>query len=283
MLSTLLHLRTGRLDCKAIDLILKMMARSIHQKIKYAMIVLCSFFALTAYARQELQYVSRITGTEIGDEVKGKRNKIVTPTIPAGELENRLLNKAKQAYGNDVFLKNFSFSKRDDGFELSSGNVVSYYLYSTSADVYRYVDIPDPVVAQPVSEPVKETPKMDESLAIEKAINKAMEPISSGSRIAINTIVTGDGLNRDQIKDIILDALLESNYKVVAKEYLEKLKEEIEEQQSGEYNNRTTVKTDNFSAVGYFIDVKIKNNVARVYLINVSTGEYASTANQVFN
>lgn len=245
-------------------------------------IMLYALTSFPALARQELQYVARVTGSALGDDVTGKRNKVIIPTIPPQELENRLLQQAQRSYGSDIILKNFNWSKREDPLELSDNRVTTSYVYSMSADVYRYVDIPDPVVAQPVREPVKETPKIDESLAIEKAINKAMEPISSGSRIAINTIATGGGLNRDQIKDIILDSLLEINYKVVAKEYLEKLKEEIEEQQSGEYNNRTTVKTDNFSAVGYFIDVKIKNNVARVYLINVSTGEYASTANQEF-
>lgn len=61
-----------------------------------------------------------------------------------------------------------------------------------SADVYRYIDVPDPVIHQPVQvttpEPKKEAPKMSESKAIEKAVSKAMEVISPGSRIAINAI-----------------------------------------------------------------------------------------------
>lgn len=100
--------------------------------------------------------------------------------------------------------------------------------------------------------------------------------------MAINTISTSSDLNRDQVKDILLDVLIDGNYKVVAKEYLERLKEELEEQQSGDYNDRTLVKSENFTAVGYFIDVKIKNGMARVYIINVSTGEYAATGSQSY-
>jgi len=254
------------------------------------------FYALTAFsvsARQELQHVARITGSALGDDVTGKRNQIVIPTIPPQELENRLLRQAQQTYGYNIIMTNFNWSKREDPIEHSDDRVTTYYVYSMSADIYKYVTIPDQVVLQPTlavlqptnvqpSQPTKETPKVNEAMAIEKVVNKAMESISPNSRIAINTIVTGEGLNREQINDIILDTLLGSNYKVVAKEYLEKLKEEIEEQQSGDYNNRTTVKTDNFSAVGYFLDLKIRNNVARVYIVNVSTGEYVSTASQEF-
>ena len=175
-----------------------------------------------------------------------------------------------------------------DGY--NSAKMLFRYKYNVTGQIYaqKWVEDPKPVVvtntASVSSSPKQSEQKQEysETTAIEKAICEAMESISPGSRIAINSIVTGDGLNKDQIKDIILDTLLENDYKVVAKEYLERLKEEIEEQKSGEYNNRTTVKRDNFSAVGYFIDVKIKNYVARVYLINVSTGEYATTANQGF-
>lgn len=217
-------------------------------------------------------------------------------------IEAKLLEKARATYPgyanysvtiiqNDKQResKDAPYTKTGDPFldGYNSAKILVRYRQNATGQVYAQKWVPDPQPVVTYTPPTSSSPKpqkeiMSESTAIEKAINKAMEPIGSGARIAINTIVTGDGLNRDQIKDIILDALLESNYKVVAKEYLEKLKEEIEEQQSGEYNTRTTVKTDNFSAVGYFIDVKIKNNVARVYLINVSTGEYASTANQEF-
>lgn len=214
-------------------------------------------------------------------------------------IEAKLLEKARATYpgyanysvtiihnSKQHESKNAPYEKTGDPFldGYNSTKMLFRYIHNATGQVYaeKWVEDPQPVIIPISKSPQPKKEKMSESTAIEKAINKAMEPISSGTRVAINTILTGDGLKRDQIKDIILDALLESNYKVVAKEYLEKLKEEIEEQQSGEYNSRTTVKTDNFSAVGYFIDVKIKNNVARVYLINVSTGEYASTANQGF-
>ena len=65
---------------------------------------------------------------------------------------------------------------------------------------------------------------------------------------------------------------------VVAKEYLDKLYEEQQAQQSGIYNDNTTVKDNNFSAVGYYINVKITETSLRVQVINVSTGEYEGNA-----
>lgn len=241
-------------------------------------IILFMSVTLSVSARQEERFVAQITGFELGDGAQSKKDPI--PTIPTVELQNILLQNAQQQYGRDVFLKNFTFSKKKEGYNRP------YYEYTMRADVYRYVYVEDPkpvVIQTPPQDEKPAEPKINESTAIEKAINKAMESISTGARIAINIINTDSGLSREQIKDIILDSLLDGGYKVVAKEYLEKLKEEIEEQQSGEYNSRTTVKTDNFSAVGYFIDVKMKNKTARVYLINVSTGEYASTANQSYD
>ena len=68
--------------------------------------------------------------------------------------------------------------------------------------------------------------------------------------------------------------LLDKGYKVVAKEYLERLYEEQQNQQSGIYNDKTTVQENNFSAVGYYINVKVTETSLRVQVINVSTGEY---------
>lgn len=247
-------------------------------RIILVLLSICFSFA-NMQARKELEFITRITGIRYGDEVKGKRSKIVIPTIPPLELENQLLRSAQDKYGYDVILKNFAYSKQEDGTE----NIGLCYLYSMSADVYRYVDIPDPIQEIQKPEPEEVTIKLNEEEAVAKALNKAIESISPGSRIAINRISTGDGLNREQIMDIILDELLDANFKVVAKQYLERLKEEIEEQQNGDYNERTTVKTENFSAVGYFLDVRVKDNSVRVYMINVSTGEYAATGSQKFD
>ena len=114
------------------------------------------------------------------------------------------------------------------------------------------------------------------------AVEKALRNVRQGSRIAIDQFVVGSGLNREEYKDQVLDILLDNGYKVVAKEYLEKLYEEQRNQQSGIYNENTTVQENNFSAVGYFVNVKITESSIRVQVINVSTGEYECNATVKF-
>ena len=115
---------------------------------------------------------------------------------------------------------------------------------------------------------------------LSKAMDKALRNVREGSRIAIDMVTVSGGvsINREDLKDQIIDALLDKGYKVVAKDYLEKMYEEQEAQQSGIYNESTTVKTDNFSAVGYYINVKVTETSLRVQVVNVSTGEYEGNA-----
>ena len=115
---------------------------------------------------------------------------------------------------------------------------------------------------------------------LSKAMDKALRNVREGSRVAIDmvTISGGISINRDDLKDQIIDALLDKGYKVVAKEYLEKLYDEIKDQESGIYNERTTVPENNFSAVGYYINVKVTETSLRVQVVNVSTGEYEGNA-----
>ena len=65
---------------------------------------------------------------------------------------------------------------------------------------------------------------------------------------------------------------------MVAKEYLQKLYNEQQDQLSGIYNENTTVQENNFSAVGYYINVKATDSSVRVQVVNVSTGEYEGNA-----
>ena len=115
---------------------------------------------------------------------------------------------------------------------------------------------------------------------LSKAMDKALRNVREGSRVAIDMVTVSGGvsINREDLKDQIIDALLDKGYKVVAKDYLEKMYEEQEAQQSGIYNENTTVKTDNFSAVGYYINVKVTETSLRVQVVNVSTGEYEGNA-----
>lgn len=118
---------------------------------------------------------------------------------------------------------------------------------------------------------------------ITQAIDKALHNVQQGSRIAIDQITVSfgfhiEGFNKEELNDKVIDALLEKDYRVVAKEYLEKLYREQQDQQSGIYNERTTVQENNFSAVGYFINVKVTETSIRVQVVNVSTGEYEGNA-----
>lgn len=113
---------------------------------------------------------------------------------------------------------------------------------------------------------------------LSQALNKALRNVREGSRLAIDQVTVISGMDRETMKDQLLDVLLDKGYKVVAKEYLEKLYEEQQSQQSGIYNENTTVRENNFSAVGYYINVKVTETSLRVQVVNVSTGEYEGNA-----
>ena len=115
---------------------------------------------------------------------------------------------------------------------------------------------------------------------LSKAMDKALRNVREGSRIAIDMVTVSGGvsINREDLKDQIIDALLDKGYKVVAKDYLEKLFEEQKGWESGIYNESTTGKDNNFSAVGYYINVKVTETSLRVQVVNVSTGEYEGNA-----
>lgn len=113
---------------------------------------------------------------------------------------------------------------------------------------------------------------------LSQALNKALRNVPDGSRMAIDQVTVISSMDRGEFKDQLIDVLLDKGYKVVAKEYLEKLYEEQQAQQSGIYNERTTVQENNFSAVGYYINVKVTETSLRVQVVNVSTGEYEGNA-----
>ncbi len=120
---------------------------------------------------------------------------------------------------------------------------------------------------------VPDTPKPTEQ-PLSKAIDKALMEVREGSRIAIDQIRVPTGTDRAEYEDEVVELLIDKGFKVVAKGYMEKLYEEQQSQQSGIYNERTTVQENNFSAVGYYMNVKLTETTLRVQVINVSTGEY---------
>ena len=120
---------------------------------------------------------------------------------------------------------------------------------------------------------------------LNKAFDKALMNVREGSRFSIDNVTIGDitsEINKESVKDNVIDVLLDKGYKVVAKEYLERLYQEQQVQQSGIYNENTVVQENNLSAVGYFLNIKITDESLRVQVVNVSTGEYEGNATITF-
>ncbi len=159
------------------------------------------------------------------------------------------IREAKQAKPNkEVGIRN---RKEGDVKVNGDGSVSHYYTYTV-------VELPSPVVQKLI-----------------EAINKATREIDEGNRFALDKITITDGqTDKEKTKGQIVDLLLGKGYKVIAKEKLEKLYNEQQGQQSGIYNPDTTVEGNNFTAVGYFISVRITEEYVQVQVVNVSTGEY---------
>ena len=169
-----------------------------------------------------------------------------------------LLEKAKQQYPNKTIdIRNMEVGK----FESTSSTYGDRY-YGPA--IGKVVDLRDP-----------ETQTYGN---LSQAINKALRNVREGSRMAIDQVSVPYSMDKEDLKDQLLDVLLDKGYRVVAKDYLEKLYEEQEAQQSGIYNDKTTVQENNFSAVGYYINVKVTETSLRVQVVNVSTGEYEGNA-----
>jgi hypothetical protein len=159
------------------------------------------------------------------------------------------LREAKQANPNkEVGIRNLAVG---DVKVNGDGSVSHYYTYTV-------VELPSPVVQKLI-----------------EAINKATREIDEGNRFALDKLTITDGqTDKEKTKGQIVDLLLGKGYKVVAKESLEKLYREQQGQQSGIYNPDTTVEGNNFTAVGYYISVRITEEYVQVQVVNVSTGEY---------
>lgn len=181
------------------------------------------------------------------------------------QIYKHLFDKVKALYGDThpgFALRQFSWKKEvsgrySDGYNPGDrGFKTEYYSIYSSAIIV----IPD--APKPVENPLS------------KAIDKALMEVREGTRIALDQIRVPTGTDKEEYKDQVVELLLDKGFKVVAKEYLEKLYEEQQQQQSGIYNDRTTVQENNFSAVGYYLNVKLTETSLRVQVINVSTGEY---------
>lgn len=167
------------------------------------------------------------------------------------------LREAKPVYTNkEVGIRNLTKGK----VSVNSDGSVSYYY------TYTVVELPG-IVAQKMYE----------------AIGKATREIDEGNRFAIDVFSVTDGkTDKEKAKGQAVDYLLGKGYKVLAKEKLQKLYKEQQDHRSGIYNDETVAEMGKFSAVGYFLTVRITEEYVQVQVVNVSTGEYVGNVTEVF-
>ena len=185
-------------------------------------------------------------------------------TFTEEELYSEILSFAKEKYSDyssKILLRSF-MSHMDEN--ITWNNTFGYQKTVRFYKLSAIVVIPDP----------KELANVN----ISNALEKALKNVRQGSRLSIDQVIVWSGINREDYIDQIIDVLLEKGYKVVAKEYLQKLYEEQQNQKSGIFNMETTVDENNFSAVGYYLNIKVTETSLRVQVINVSTGEYEGNA-----
>lgn len=159
------------------------------------------------------------------------------------------LREAKRVYPEkEVEIRDL----REGDIKVNQGGTVSHY--------YRYTIVELPSVL---------------SQKLYESVSKATREIDEGNRFALDNISVRDGkTDKEKINGEIVNFLLKKGYKVVAKDYLEKLFKEQCEQQSGIYNDATTVGMGNFTAVGYYLNVRITEEYVQIQVVNVTTGEF---------
>ncbi|MBR3491108.1 MAG: hypothetical protein IKH44_02250 [Bacteroidales bacterium] len=186
-----------------------------------------------------------------------------------------LLEKAKTEYPNRVV--EIREMQKEENYRNEERKVFSHYGLAGNA-IYDY-EIIDYYKCNVVGKVVDlQDPEAQTNSNLSEALNKALRNVREGSRMAIDQVTVTSSMDRGDFKDQLIDILLDKGYRVVAKEYLEKLYEEQKGWNSGIYNENTTGKENNFSAVGYYINVKVTETSLRVQVVNVSTGEYEGNA-----
>ena len=158
------------------------------------------------------------------------------------------LREVKQAYPEkDVEVRDL----REDEIKINGGAISHYYRYTI-------IEMPSAVTQK-----------------LYVAIEKATKDIEEGNRFALDKVtITDRSIDKEKTKGEIVDMLLDKGYKVVAKESLEKLYKEQQGQQSGIYNEETVVEGNKFTAVGYYLTVRITEEYVQVQVVNVTTGEF---------
>lgn len=172
------------------------------------------------------------------------------------ELYNHMLEKMEIELGKiNYILRQFEWKsdeKMTHSYETSAYMYVYYRKYYYTSAI---VVIPE----NPVS----------------NAIDKALIGIEKGTRIAINRVSVPNGFSMEEIKDQMIEVLLDKGIKVVDKEYLDKLYEEIQSQHRDFYNDSIE---NSSSTVGYYLNINLTETTLRVQIINISNGEYVGNA-----
>lgn len=208
-----------------------------------------------------------VDNTKAQDYSKAKKHPSKTEVILSTNLQTSkgydseqvaykvALREAQRAYPE----KNVEIrDMRQGDLKVNQGGSVSY--------CYRYTIVEVPSVL---------------SQKLYDAITKATKDIEEGNRFALDNIsVKDDNVDKEKTKGEIVDLLLKKGYKVVAKEHLAKLYKEQQGQQSGIYNEETVVEGNKFTAVGYYLSVRITEEYVQVQVVNVSTGEFEGNATE---
>jgi hypothetical protein len=159
------------------------------------------------------------------------------------------LREAQRAYPEkDVEIRDL----REDEVKVNAGGSISHY--------YRYTIVEMPSV-------------VTQKLYV--AIEKATKDIEEGNRFALDKVtVTDRSIDKEKIKGQVVDMLLERNYKVVAKDMLERFSKEQNTQQNGSSDEENANEQNKFTAVGYYVIVRVTEEYVQVQVVNVSTGEF---------
>lgn len=218
-------------------------------KPKNCFITLLFLFSWLGIAYAQEDYNKAQKGPQAKEVVLNKKSRTNYGYDSYQAAYKAAIREAQQAYPNkEIGIRNLT--KGDIKFN-NDGSIINYYNYTI-------VELPG-LVAQRTYE----------------AIGKATREIDEGNRFALDKLtILDEQIDKEKIKGQIIDYLLGKGYKVVAKEYLQKLYKEQIGQQSGVYNAETTVKENNFSAVGYYLSARITDEYVQVQVVNVSTGEY---------
>jgi hypothetical protein len=118
--------------------------------------------------------------------------------------------------------------------------------------------------------------------AVQRAINRAMRDVPSRSRVALVEVQAMDGSMRNRIQDIIEEALLDQNFRVVDRSELERIRAEQDLQTGGDFDERQAVSIGRFAGANYILTARVDREQVRIRLLNVTSGEVEGIATEEF-